>query len=150
MPVSLEEQILDCIQTKLVAGLVGVTVHRPPVALAEFNVEDLPAVVIRRGKKEQSQHLRGATEMLLQVDLMCEVETDDDTNSALQELIRAVRVLVQTNRKWNNGTDLARRTVILDDSEHEMETPEDKLSGFVTIGILARSDRNDPTAVKAI
>lgn len=149
----LADRILDLIETKLaaisVAGGYQVTVagvHRPP--LAHQDIPNLPAISLRRLPPKSSRwHLRGAEEFQLQVQLIC-VADDDDT---LSQLMADARKVVLANLRWNDGAqDLAVRTWLDDDNQHEEEVDETPRTGRLAFTVMARADLTNPTEPKAI
>lgn len=153
---SLTEQIVNLVQTKCagitVVGGYGSTVlaaniHQPPVAPDEVSAADCPALIIRHLGNDVRWHLRGAEELTIEVRFICLATTP----SLLAALMADVKKLVYANPRWNNGTsDLARRSWVTDERQHETEVSEGVVSGSVLGNIFARASRTDPTAVKAV
>jgi hypothetical protein len=98
-------------------------------------------------------HIRGAEEGILQVEIICIANSASAAahDEALQDLVGDVKKVIYANKKWNDGTtDLARRTWIVEDVVHESEADEPQGTASVVIGILYRADRTALYTVKAI
>jgi len=153
---SLTEQIVNLVETKLagitVAGgyastVLAANIHQPPTAPQDIPAADCPAIVVRHLGNDPRWHLRGAEELTLEVLLICLATTP----ALLAALMADVKKLVYANPMWNNGTaNLARRTWVTGERQHETEVSEGVVSGSVFVSIVARASRTDPTSVKAV
>lgn len=153
---SLTEQIVNLIETKC-AGItvangyastvLAANIHQPPTAPQDIPAADCPAIVIRHLGNDVRYHLRGAEELTIEVQFIC-LST---TAALLAALMADVKKLVYANPRWNTGSaDLARRSWVMGERQHETEVAEGVVSGSVIISVVARASKTDPTSVKAI
>jgi len=154
MPNALKEQIAARVATKLATITVAngysqtvLAVHRPPVGLFTLGAADCPALIQREEIVSPRWHIRGAEELTLDVEILCVATTP----TLVANLMADVKKLVNGNLYWNDGVaDLAWRTRIIADRQHESETSEAIESGRIVIRISADASLSDPTAVKPI
>jgi len=156
MTAPLTEQILDLIETKLAGITIGggyqetvlaANIFRPPEAPADVRSAGCPAVVVRHNGTNNRWHLRAAEELLIEVQFIC-VAT---TYALLAILMADVKKLVYANPYWNNGAaNLARRTWVAEERTHETEVNQEAVTGSLVIHVLARADRTNPFATKAV
>jgi hypothetical protein len=161
MATSIEERILDLMESKLEAISVGtggeqsvVTVTRASQAkpVMQFTTAELPGLQIRHIETATVPHLRGALECQMNIEIICAV-VGDAADEALSDLIADVLKVLEANKRWDAGGSnfLARRTWIVNWGKHEDELPgPNPQTGFVTVAILIRVDATNPFAVKEI
>lgn len=151
---SLKEQIGALVATKLATITTGngysqtvVAVHRPPIGLFELEASDCPALIQREEVVTPRWHIRGAEELTLDIEILCVATTP----TLVANLMADVKKLVNSNLYWNNGSiNLAWRTRIVADRQHESEVEEEMESGRIVIRISADASLSDPTSVKSV
>jgi hypothetical protein len=127
--------------------VLAASIHQPPTSPQDIAAADCPAIVIRHLGNDVRWHMRGAEELTLDVRLICLATTP----ALLAALMADVKKLVYANPRWNTGAaDLARRSWVADERQHETEVSEGVVSGMVAVNIVARASRTDPTTTKAI
>jgi hypothetical protein len=144
MPSSIEERILDLIESKLEAITTGggyeqtvgtvwrATQSPPPMESTP------PSLQIRSEIVRSESLLRGADEKILEVTVICTAAQESD-DEKLGDLMADVQKVVGANERWNDGSvNLARRTWMGDSGRHETETGESPGTGYVTFFVLFR------------
>jgi hypothetical protein len=160
MASSVEERLLDLVVSKLAGITVGngyeetvlaANIHRgQDIAPQEIGASDCPAACVRIASISTRWHLRGAEEILMELDLIGVVDAAGG-DEALADLMADFRKLVYANKFWNDGSEnLARRSWVIEDERYEVEVAEATLSGRVRVGILTRVDRSNPYSLKAV
>lgn len=161
MATSIEERILDLVETALAAITTGngyeqtvkkverATQPDPPM---EFDLAtEVPGLQIRHEGTATEPHLRGAVECRMDLKIICIAEYDA-TDEKISDLIGDVIDKLLADKRWDAGgsTFLARRTWITGAFTHETETDESPVTGEVNCTILFRVDATNPFAVKEV
>lgn len=157
MPSSIEERLLDLVVSKLATitvangyqeTVLSVTRASDEPGPLELSTAELPALQVRHLQTRKRLHLRGAYECVMDLDVVCMTEQDDEL---LSDLKADVKKVLQANRRWNDGIEnLARRTWTTDPLSHEVEVPEGISTAVIPCAIVFRVDATNPYLVKAI